>query len=509
MNRSNGDGLSRRDLILSGAMLPLAGGALTMPRMARARDNGPRQGERPQGIILMVSDGMSAGVPALAEPLSQLVRGTGTHWFDLARRSDVARSFLLTESLSSMVTDSAAASSAWGSGSQVFNGSINVLPDGTRLTPIANLAKTHDRAVGLVTTTRVTHATPAGIAAVQPSRDEEDEIATQYVDTVDIVLGGGRKHFDPRQRSDGTDVFGSFRKRGYRVCTQRSELLEVGRADKLVGCFWDDHLPYTVDQLNRPDEHAGVPTLAEMTRIALRSLSRNSGGFLLQIEGGRVDHGAHANDAAGTIWDQIAFDDAIGAVLEFVVQHPDTLVIVTTDHGNANPGLNGMGKKYRDSTECFERLARVHASFEYLYPAMQKILKSNGGLDHGDVAEFVREHTGLALVTREAKAIASVLSGEALDELHCHHRGIVGALGQSVHNHTGIGWTGTAHTNEFALTLAFGPGSEHFDGLMHHTEVFRIFTRLMGIDFENPSMTKREASRFTDAIPATVEPHWV
>jgi alkaline phosphatase len=121
-----------------------------------------------RNIIYMVADGMSAGVIPLAERFSTIVRGHGTAWHDLLQRENVAKGFLDMASLNSMVTDSSAASSSWGSGSRVFNAAVNVLPDGTKLTPIGWLAADRGRKVGLVTTTTVTHATPAGFASVSP-----------------------------------------------------------------------------------------------------------------------------------------------------------------------------------------------------------------------------------------------------------------------------------------------------------------------------------------------------
>ena len=115
----------------------------------------------------MVADGMSPGVPALADAFSHVIRAKGTHWRDLAA-ADVTRGYFDMASLNSLVTDSAAASTAWGSGSRIFNWALNTLPDGRELKPIAVLAERGKR-VGLVTT-RVSHATPAGFAACTQSR---------------------------------------------------------------------------------------------------------------------------------------------------------------------------------------------------------------------------------------------------------------------------------------------------------------------------------------------------
>ena len=150
--------------------------------------------ERPRNIIYMVSDGMSMGVPALADAFSRMARGVGTTWWALAERDDVTRGWFDMRSLDGLVTDSAAASSSWGSGSRVCNGSINVLPDGTRLTPLAAVARAARRRVGLVTTTTVTHATPAGFSACAVERNGEESIAEQYLG------GSGRRASVLRRR---------------------------------------------------------------------------------------------------------------------------------------------------------------------------------------------------------------------------------------------------------------------------------------------------------------------
>jgi alkaline phosphatase len=501
---------TRREILQGGLGLPLAGGLFPLSAPRRRKGDDPRQDGEVRNIIFMVSDGMSAGVPALAESFSQLVRGRSTHWCALAEDPQTARGYLQTGSLSSMVTDSSAASSAWASGSRIFNGALNVLPDGTRLVPIGPLARAEGRAIGLVTTTTITHATPAGFIAVQASRNNEADIARQYLDVVDVALGGGGQFFSPDLRKDGLDLYGEYRARGYAVCATRRELMEAGPGSKLLGCFSPGHMPYTIDEMYQTEEARRAPTLAEMTRIALQRLIRTENGFLLQVEGGRVDHAAHANDAATMLWEQIAFDDAVGEVLAFVQEHPDTLVVITTDHGNSNPGLNGMGSGYRDSTACFERLAQSAASFTTIYSDLRGLVVDGAPPPADDVIDIMRRYSGLVINIGEAEAIARVMAGGRLDDLNHQHRSIVGALGQTLGNHTGIGWTGTTHTSDLALTLALGPGRGHFATLMHHTDVYGILTSLMGIDHVNPSMTDEAAKRYAAQLRSpALEMHWV
>jgi alkaline phosphatase len=491
--------LSRRELLELAATVGLAGG---LPAAwAQSTEASPARlptGGKPRNIVFMVADGMSLGVPSMAEEYSRRTRKQGTNWFELLANRDAARGFFTTESLNSLVTDSAAASTAWASGSQVFNGSLNVLPDGQKLTPIARLAHESGRRVGLVTTTTITHATPAGFAAIQPSRDDEDQIAPQYKALVDVLLGGGRKFFDPKRRSDKADLFGEYEAAGYTLWDRRQQVIDSGRPEKVLGLFAEGHIPMSIDQQNIAELGERTPTLAEMTRAALDILGRSEPGFLLQVEGGRVDHAAHGNDAAALLRDQLAFDDAIGIALAFARERGDTLVVVTSDHGNSNPGLNGMGGDYKESAVCLERVANATASFEWL----------GGRLVEGDPAELIEKHLGVQLVDRELEAVREAAAGRFERALNRQHAKLVGVLGQVIANHFGIGWTGTTHTQDWVLLSAFGPGAGRFEGIQHLTGGYARLTELWNIAHRNPQMTAGGARRYMAAAPATA-PHWL
>ncbi|MCS7008968.1 MAG: alkaline phosphatase, partial [Chthoniobacterales bacterium] len=288
-----------------------------------------------KNIIFLVSDGMSAGVLGLAEQFLRMKTGRETNWCRLIRENRCVNGLMDTASLDSLVTDSAAASTAWGSGFRVRNGSINCLPDGTKLTPIAQIAKERGKRIGVVTTATVTHATPAGFAAITPNRDDEFLIASQYLGLVDVALGGGSYFFLPESRLDRKDLVRSFQEHGYTFVENREQLRAVPQnTSKMLGLFSSSHLPYRIDVEGNDFLVGRIPSLAEMTEIALRVL-KNSEGFLLQVEGARIDHAAHHNDIATLLREQLEFDQAIGVVLNFVAEYPDTLVIITTDHGNS------------------------------------------------------------------------------------------------------------------------------------------------------------------------------
>ncbi|MDD5260901.1 MAG: alkaline phosphatase [Methylacidiphilales bacterium] len=438
----------------------------------------------PRNIIFMVSDGMSAGVPGLAQALSRQLRQKNTHWHGLLQNQAVALGQFDMASLSSMVTDSAAAITSWCSGSRVDNISINMLPDGTELLPIGRIARQTGRKVGMVTTTRITHATPAGFLARVRHRDQEEIIARQYLGEGDVLLGGGRYYFTPEGRDDSDDLEARYREKGYRVLNKRSELSGISGSGPVLGTFGFDHLPYTIDCNRESRLREQTPSLPEMARAALRLLSDKP--FLLQIEGGRVDHAAHSNDAGAIVWEQLMFDDAIGEVLEFCRDRNDTLVIITTDHGNSNPGLNGMGNEYGESNACFARLADCKESFASMREGLASAIRRKLPMNARAVADRIANGTGIQLRDEEGQALLDVLQGKPVIAFNSQHAGFEGLLGDMLSNHLGIGWTGTTHTADWVTVMALGPGSELFRGLLRNTDAFPRLVHLLGAEHVNP-----------------------
>jgi alkaline phosphatase len=469
----------------------------------------------------MVADGMSPGVLPLAEQFSERVRSKGLLWQALLNDPKTTRGWMDMASLDSLVTDSSSASSSWGSGSRIFNGWVNMLPDGTKLTPIASVARDKGKRIGLVTTATVTHATPAGFAAVQRNRDDEHLIAEQYRGAVDVILGGGRKFFDPASRADKRDLIDDYRQQGYQILSSLSDLAEANSAKtkqaRLLGLFSDGHMPYVIDEA--PDHRA--PSLAEMARAAVENLRNSPRGFLLQIEGARVDHAAHANDAAALLREQLEFDDAIETVLQFAVKSPETLVVITSDHGNSNPGLVGMGHEYTESTRSFERVLLAKSSFYAISPLLggkTEYTMATAPREKGrpkptadQVRAIMLRHLGLAVDSDEVEAIRNAMAG--LKQVSVNHQldALSGVLGQVAGNHTGIFWTGSTHTSDYTLFTALGPGSEKFRGLMRNTDVFPLLSGLMDSNFLNPRMDPVKAKAYMKESLAgrvRIRPDW-
>lgn len=460
--------IGRRNLIKLGglgAVASLLGGCEKKPES---------KSQKVKGVVFMVSDGMSHGVLTMAENFSHIVNGKGTRWWELINDPKSIRGLMENSSADSFVTDSAAAASAWGGGVKINNSSVNVRPDGSESIPIHRHLKKLGHRTGLVTTTTITHATPAGFAAVTANRQDEHLIAPQYLGVVDILLGGGLKFFDPKQRVDSRDWLTAYQKSGYEILLDRDSLLKSNN-QQILGLFNDNHLPFEVDRLNNADLKRKTPTLAEMSEFALKHFLNGDEKFLLQIEGGKVDHAAHANDAAGLLWDQLAFDDALAKVLEMISERDDILVIVTSDHGNANPGLNGTGKNYSKSNEAFNSITRMTASYQTIFK--QWGTSSNNTAEA--LATLIEEKLGFKITNEESATLySSITEGEIIewsDQLDNPN----GLLGQIAGNHTGIGWTGVSHTSDPTMLSAIGPQAHRFSGIVPNHEVYQHFIELL------------------------------
>ncbi|XP_054710256.1 alkaline phosphatase, tissue-nonspecific isozyme-like [Uloborus diversus] len=242
---------------------------------------------------------------------------------------------------------------------------------GSRVPSLAEWAQAEGKSTGLVTTTRVTHATPAAMYAHTPNRYWESDdklpkdipkddyckdIARQLVEdspgkNLNVILGGGRRHFLPRleeedskgesgggRREDGRNLISEWQRdkkgRGlsYKYVSRKRELDKVdpAKVDYLLGLFSGGHMAYESDREKGPE---GEPSIARMTRKAIQVLRKNPRGYFLMVEGGRIDHSHHFNNAHRALTDTLALEEAVVAALE-ITRPEETLLVVTADHSH-------------------------------------------------------------------------------------------------------------------------------------------------------------------------------
>ena len=249
-----------------------------------------------------------------------------------------------TRSASNPTTDSAASGTAMAAGIKTNNQFVGVGPDQKPVRSLTGFAQEQGWRVGYVTTTRLTHATPASFYARVFNRyTGEEDIAEHLIEhEPDLAFGGGRALFLPTEqggrRSDGRDLLAEAQERGMTLWTEPEQLDREPPA-KVLGLFADDHFDYRIDNERRPPGQR-QPTLERMTRAALTAMSRDETPFFLLVEGGRIDHAAHSSDPLSIALETAAFDDAIAAVLEYRREHPKTLVLVTADHATGGLAIN-------------------------------------------------------------------------------------------------------------------------------------------------------------------------
>lgn len=453
-----------------------------------------------KNIILLIGDGMGPEVIGLAKDYAQIMEKREL-WIERIV-SEGRLALVHASALGTLVTDSAAAATAMATGERTANGMISMSPQGKPLTTILEIAQKGSRSVGIVTTTRLTHATPACFVAHVEERDSEAEIAEQLLDGgIDILLGGGLAHWVPQDRpvsdfgklapvagaggkSERKDTLNLLEKAaaaGYRLATNRDELLTPAKETKLLGLFAVSHLPYALDR--QPDDAANVPSLAEMTKAALEMLSKNEKGFFLMVEGGRIDHAAHNNDIASLMADTLDFDDAVGVAYAFAKKQEDTAVFVTADHATGAPCLTAryseeFGDTVYPDSEALKAVSRQEASFEYLGYLIGKRPSSV------ELKKLVREHVGIELTDAEA---AFVLKGEPVSPFHVikpKYREMgypMLALGRVLGTRYGIAWPTAEHYAIPVLLAGYGGRADVVHGYIENTDVFRMMRTAGGL----------------------------
>ena len=231
--------------------------------------------------------------------------------------------------------------------------------NGTPVPTILELAKAAGKSVGAVTTTELTHATPAATYAHICHRDAAYAIAEQAVpggagfnaalgDGVDVLMVGGANHWTPYSasnkggRADGRDLTAELGAQGYQYVTTQSDLAKI-ESGKVLGLFSaKSHLDYELDRVAKGAANT-QPSLSEMTAKAIDLLSQNSQGYFLMVEGGRIDHALHATNAKRSLTDAVALDEAVKTALG-KVDLADTLIVVTADHDHTMT-INGYAAK--------------------------------------------------------------------------------------------------------------------------------------------------------------------
>ena len=467
--------MKRRDFLKTGSLAAL-GGMLLTPFGAKANTIKEEfRGRKAKNIIFMVSDGMSVGTMIMADIYLKRKNGQSSNWVGLYEDNLVQRALMDMASANAIVTDSAAASSSWGGGVRVNNGSLNVSPNGKENMPILQKFKKAGKKVGCVTTVPITHATPAGFCVTSKRRNAMDHIAEQYAElNFDVMMGGGSQYFDKDKRKDKKDVFDLFVKKGYTIAKTKSEMLSAPKNKPILGTFDEDAVPYTVDHLRDEKASRNIPSLAEMAQKAIDQMKDHKNGFALQIEGGKVDWAAHGNDIGALLFDQLAFDDAVRVAIDFAKKDGNTLVVITSDHGNANPGLI-YGK---ECNKNFDNLAHFLHTNDF---TLQSINLTDSV---SQVRDLLTHNFGnIPFSQEEAKEILSFYTeGKQEDGLYNYKKLPYRLLAEIQKKHTSVGWISMDHSSDYTELAMYGPGSQNLPPFIENYKMHNFLLEAAEVD---------------------------
>ncbi len=474
-----------------------------------------KQNNRPaKNVILFVGDGMGISTVTAARILAgqqpNIINADNTTPGSSGEENSL--SFELfphlalskTYSTNQQTPDSAPTMTAMVTGVKTLDGVLSVDQEVTRadcatdlkthkLKTILEIAETIGKSTGIVSTARITHATPAANYAHSPERNWEadsnqptgcavPDIARQLVefkigDGLEVALGGGREYFRPLtdadpeddgkfgRRKDGRDLTAEWTNKfgansAFIWNKSQFDAIDPGKTTHVLGLFERSHMEYEADRLN---DTAGEPSLAEMTEKAIQVLQKNNKGFYLQVEAGRVDHAHHAGNAYRALTDTIALSDAVQKAVDTLKasgELDNTLIIVSADHshvftigGYPQRGNNILGK--------------------VIEPGATSYTKASDGAPYTTLsyANGLGYHTGVA---GDDVYVAPVQAGRFEDMT------AVDTTDSGFHQEATVPLAGgETHAGEDVAIYAWGPGSHLFQGTLEQNAIFHVMNKKM------------------------------
>ncbi len=479
-----------------------AAGQEAVARSLAQRRNANTEGVA-RNVILFIGDGMGVSTVTAARIFEGQLRGeTGEeNLLSFERFPSVALS--KTYNTNAQVADSAGTMSAMATGIKTDAGVISVNQDvirgdcdsqlGNQTLTFLERAEMRGLATGVVSTARLTHATPAANYAHIMDRDFEDDadaerfsnpgdcadIASQLIDFgssvfgsdgLEVAIGGGRTSFLPNTVTDPEYNMPGARLDGRNLAAEWEQLepnshyvwnkeqfdaIDPASTDHLLGLFQPSHLQYEYD---RPNDAAGEPSLSEMTAKAIEILSKNSEGFYLTVEGGRIDHAHHATNPYRALVDTVAFSNAIQTAVE-MVDLSETLIIVTADHSHVFTiaGYPQRGNPILGKSVGLDRAGE---------PLQEPSLASDG-----------MPYTTLGYANGQGY--------EAGLENHTGGRADLSAVDTTdpeFHPQVTVPMGGETHAGEDVAIYAIGPGSDLIRGVMEQNVIFHVMMEASQMD---------------------------
>lgn len=424
-----------------------------------------------KNIIVLIPDGMNVSCTTLAR------------WYQggtpLAM-DEMASGLVRTYWAGGPITDSAPAATAFSTGYKSTDKYVGVnakeatMPGVSKVEPadakkplvtVIEAAKTKGMATGIVSTSEVQHATPAGYTSHYPGRSDYALLGEQQVyNGLDVVMGGGGKYMT--DRADKEDLKAELAMMGYQYVTGRESMLSI-KSGKLWGMFSNDAMAMDMDRaVNAPTQ----PSLAEMTAKAIDLLSRNPNGFILMVEGSEIDWAAHANDPIGIISDTLAFDKAVKVALDFAKNDGSTMVLAMSDHGCGGITIGNSSTSSSYSSDVLSKFLDPLKKAAMTGDGLEKLLNA----DRSNIVEIMAKYYGI-----------TDLSGqEIMDIKNAAAGSLEYTVGPMISKRSGIGWTSGGHTGEEVVLYSYLPGNGRISGVVENTYIAEVVAEALQVDLD-------------------------
>ncbi|MBS6398024.1 MAG: alkaline phosphatase [Clostridiales bacterium] len=419
----------------------------------------------------------------------------------------------------SFAPDSASTATSIATGHKTWSGSINVSEDFSQEyeTIAEKLKAQKDYKIGILSTVNLNHATPAAFYAHQESRNSYYDIGLELIDSgFDYFAGGGLKKVTG-DKNDQEDLYALAEKAGYKVVKTQAEAEALTAADGKAIVI-DEHLADDDAMSYELDRKDGEWGLADYVKKGIEVLE-NDNGFFMMVEGGKIDWACHANDAASTIADTVALDNAVAEAVNFYNEHPEeTLIIVTGDHETGGLTIGYAGTDYDTFLANFENQKISYAKFDSDYVEGYKESKT----DFDTVMKDVTELFGLTVPGEDAQESAQQkdsadLHPESEDEgslemteyeygllkdayettmartgdeeefgqeeyvLYGSYEPLTVTITHILNNKSGINFGSYAHTGLPVEVLVQGAGAENFEGYYDNTDIYNKMAEMLEV----------------------------
>lgn len=419
----------------------------------------------------------------------------------------------------SFAPDSASTATSIATGNKTWSGSINVSEDFTQEyeTIAEKLKAQKDYKIGVISSVNINHATPAAFYAHQESRSNYYDIGLEMIESGFDYFAGGALLDPTGENEDQEDIYSLAEDAGYKVVKTQAEAEALTNNDGKVIVI-DEHLADSDAMSYDMDLKEGEWALADYVDKGIEMLD-NDNGFFMMVEGGKIDWACHANDAASTISDTIALDEAVDEAVEFYNEHPDeTLIIVTGDHETGGLTIGYAGTDYDTFLTNFNNQKISYAKFDSDYvegykanstdfdTVMKDITKLFGLTAPGsenavdmmqkDSADShpVSDNDGSLEMTqyeydllKEAYNTTMTRTGEeeefAQDEYvkYGSYEPLTVTITHILNNKSGVNFGSYAHTGLPVEVLVQGAGQEVFEGYYDNTEIYNKLASLTGV----------------------------